>query len=138
MRFHARLSPETRYRRYHAAKHHLTRAELRYLTEVDGVSHVAAVAVDEAGEIDAVARVVGDEAGAYAEVAVVVADDRRRLGLGRTVTLAALDAFAGAAPVTALIQPDNRPALRLFTELGGRPGVAAPGDPVPLVIGGPS
>jgi acetyltransferase len=122
-RFHARLSPESRYRRYHGAKGDLTRADLRWLTEVDGVAHVACVAVDEAGEIDAVGRVVADANGRHAELAVVVADDRRGLDLGARVTRAALAAFYAQGhpgPVTALVQCDNHRALRLFDRLGAR------------------
>jgi GNAT superfamily N-acetyltransferase len=122
-RFHARLSPESIYRRYHGVKGGLTAAELHYLTEVDGVSHVACVAVDETGEIDAVARIAADASGGPPDLAVVVADDRQRLGLGTRVTRAVIDAFyfqGHAGPVTALVQSDNHRALRLFARLGGR------------------
>jgi GNAT superfamily N-acetyltransferase len=122
-RFHARLSPESIYRRYHGVRGDLSAAELHYLTEVDGVRHLACVAVDEAGEIDAVARIAADASGGPPDLAVVVADDRQRLGLGTRVTRAALDAFYSqgcSGPVTALVQSDNRRALRLFAGLGGR------------------
>jgi ribosomal protein S18 acetylase RimI-like enzyme len=122
-RFHSRLSAETRYRRYHAAKGDLTRRELVYLTEIDGRSHVAVVAETAAGELAAVARVVGNGDGT-AEVAVVVADDCRGQGLGAVVVRAAVDRYAEADPddvVLAHVQPDNRPAMRLFCDrLGGR------------------
>jgi acetyltransferase len=122
-RFHARLSPESRYRRYHGVKHDLTHADLRRLTEVDGFAHVACVAVDAAGEIDAVGRVVADSDGRHAELAVVVADDRRGHGLGARVARAALAAFYAhghSGPVTALVQSDNHRALQLFDRLGAR------------------
>ena len=132
LRFHARLSPDARYRRYHGLKGDLTPAELRFLTETDEVTHVARVAVDEAGEIDAVARVVDGE------IAVVVADGHRRAGLGRQVAAAALDAFrerGAGGPVTAYVQPDNGRALRLFGRLGARRRASSyPGDPVALVF----
>jgi ribosomal protein S18 acetylase RimI-like enzyme len=133
LRFHARLSPDARYQRYHGLKGDLTPADLRFLTETDEVTHVARIAVDEKGEIDAVARVVGGE------IAVVVADGHRRAGLGRRVAVAALRAFrdqGGGGPVTAYVQPDNGRALRLFRRLGARRRVSAPGDPVALVIPG--
>jgi acetyltransferase len=120
-RFHARLSEESRYRRYHGVKGDLTRADRRWLTEVDGVTHVACVAVDEAGEIDAVGRVVADSDGCHPEIAVVVADDRRGQGLGAAIARAALAAFYAngfPGPVTALVQTDNHRALRLFAGLG--------------------
>src|SRR5262245_36906785 len=48
----ARLSPESRYRRFLGPKSNLSPAELRYLTECDGVDHFAlgAVVRDDAGE----------------------------------------------------------------------------------------
>ena len=121
MRFHARLSDESRYRRYHGVKGDLTRGDLRRLTEVDGVTHVACVAVDAADEIDAVGRVVADPDGRHAELAVVVADDRRGEGLGARVARAAMAAFyvqGHPGPVMAVVQSDNYRALRLFSGLG--------------------
>jgi acetyltransferase len=122
-RFHARLSEESRYRRYHGAKGNLTKGDLRYLTEVDGINHVACVAVDAEGEIDAVGRVVADPSGRHAELAVVVADDRRGRGLGAAVVRSALSAFYShghAGPVLALVQGDNRRALQMLGGIGGR------------------
>jgi acetyltransferase len=122
-RFHARLSEESRYRRYHGAKGNLTKGDLRYLTEVDGINHVACVAVDAEGEIDAVGRVVGDPTGRDAELAVVVADDRRGRGLGAAVVRSALSAYYShghAGPVLALVQGDNRRALHVLGAIGGQ------------------
>ena len=47
---HTRLSPETRYRRFLAAKPQLSAADSRYLVEVDGSDHFALVATAMAGE----------------------------------------------------------------------------------------
>ena len=41
---HARLSPESRYRRFLATKPELTSADARYLVEIDGSDHFALVA----------------------------------------------------------------------------------------------
>src|ERR1700677_527729 len=41
---HARLSPESRYRRFLSAKPELTGADVRYLVEDDGLDHIALVA----------------------------------------------------------------------------------------------
>jgi hypothetical protein len=74
---HARLSPESRYRRFLSAKPELTGADVRYLVQVDGIDHIALVATqpwlrDE--PIVAVARCIripgSPEVG---EVAIVVA-----------------------------------------------------------------
>jgi GNAT superfamily N-acetyltransferase len=134
VRFHARLSSDARYRRYHGLKGDLTPADLRFLTETDEVTHVARIAVDDAGEIDAVARVVDGE------IAVVVADGRRGAGLGERIAAAALQAFRAQNPrgveahVVAFVQPDNGRALRLFGRLGGRRRTSPPGEPVALVL----
>jgi ribosomal protein S18 acetylase RimI-like enzyme len=131
VRFHARLSADARYRRYHGVKGDLTSSDLRFLTETDEVRHVARVAVDADGELDAVARVVDGE------IAVVVADGRRGSGLGRAVAAAAIEAFRRqnpAGPVTAYVQPDNGRALRLFQHLGAHRLRSRAGDPLELVF----
>ena len=118
---HARLSPDSLYRRFHGAKPALSARELAYFTEVDDAEHVALVAETTGGELAAVARVIGG--GHSAEAAVVVADDHHGRRLGEQVTRAALERFwqRQATPVLALIQADNRRALSLFCDrLGGR------------------
>lgn len=40
------ISSESLYRRFHATKRSFTRAELRFLTEIDGHNHLGLVAVD--------------------------------------------------------------------------------------------
>ena len=54
------LSEESIRKRFLAAKPRFTQAELRYLTEVDGVNHIALVAVleDDPDQLVAVARCV--------------------------------------------------------------------------------
>jgi GNAT superfamily N-acetyltransferase len=83
-----RLSPESRYLRFFSAKQTLTDAELRYLTEVDGVRHVALGAAridDDGNEGDGlgVARYIqlAEEPGT-AEAAIVVVDEVHGQGLG--------------------------------------------------------
>jgi GNAT superfamily N-acetyltransferase len=81
-----RLSPQARYQRFLVAKPSLTAEELRYLTEIDQVRHVAIVAIT--GEIGAevglgVARFIClPEAPTLAEAAITVADEAQRKGLG--------------------------------------------------------
>jgi GNAT superfamily N-acetyltransferase len=82
-----RLSPESRYRRFLSAKTILTEAELRYLTEVDHVNHVAIGATrGRRGKREAlgVARFVRlEDRPSVADAAVTVVDDAQRKGLGR-------------------------------------------------------
>lgn len=82
-----RLSPESRYRRFLSPKLALTDAELRYLTELDHVDHLAiGAAVDRGGTTQGLGvarfvRVAGRSDAA--DVAVTVVDDAQRKGLGR-------------------------------------------------------
>ncbi len=136
-RFHERLSGDTRYRRYHAAKGELTTSDLRYLTEIDGHHHVALVAellpdgaaeraarsVMTAGrsELAGVARLVGDPAHpGEAEIAIVVRDDAHGRGLGADLIegVLARGRREGVRSAVAQVQADNHRALRLFQGLG--------------------
>jgi RimJ/RimL family protein N-acetyltransferase len=118
----ARLSPQSRFRRFHGAKPRLTARELRYLTEVDGVDHQALVAT-KAGEPDlivATARYVRDaQDPTVADVAVVVGDELQGQGLGAVLgrELARRARAAGIARFVADVQPDNPAAHRLLAHL---------------------
>lgn len=142
VRFHMRLSNDTRYRRYHAAKGDLTTSDLRYLTEVDGHHHMALVAevppayldgvagavadwvgAEEIPELAGVARIVGDPAHpGEAEVAIVVRDDVHGRGLGVELIEGVLahGRREGVRTAVAQVQADNHRALRLFQGLGFR------------------
>ncbi|HWM88169.1 MAG TPA: GNAT family N-acetyltransferase [Kofleriaceae bacterium] len=91
-----RLSAESRYRRFFAAKNALTDAELRYLTEVDNVDHVAIGATRRRkGKVEAlgVARFIRLTARpTAADVAVTVVDDAQGIGLGRVLLSRLIDA----------------------------------------------
>jgi GNAT superfamily N-acetyltransferase len=86
-----RLSPGSRYRRFFCRKPHLTDAELDYLVDVDGVDHLAIVALGDGGkwadEILGVARFVRlADRPTVAEPAVTVADEVQGSGLGTLLT----------------------------------------------------
>ena len=119
-----RLSPTSRFRRFHSPMPELPDVLLRYLTEVDHHDHEALVAVDaHGGQALAVARFVRDrERPEQAEAAIAVVDDCQRRGLG-TLMLERLAARAreeGIERFTALVQAENRKALSLFERLGAR------------------
>lgn len=121
----ARLSPETIYRRFLTPKPHLSAAELRYLTEVDGSDHVAFVALpaDDPSWIAGVARYVRlPEDPETAEAAIVVGDSLQGQGLGRALALKLADeaALHGVRRFTATILSDNVPAQRLMATLDQR------------------
>lgn len=117
------LSPGSVQRRFLTPKRSFSRAELRYLTEVDGRDHVALVA-EYPGEpvrrLIAVARFVRlEDDPAAAEVAIVVADDWHRRGLGSLLSeqLAARARGRGIRRFTATMSSDNVPAQRLMAKM---------------------
>ena len=83
---HARLSPESRYRRFLSAKPHLTAADARYLVDIDGCDHYAlvATAAEPGGTRSSPwpASSASPRIAASAEFAIVVGDDWQRQGLG--------------------------------------------------------
>jgi GNAT superfamily N-acetyltransferase len=93
-----RLSAESRYRRFFGAVTHLTDEVLEYLTNVDGVTHVAFVAGQVTLDLKTergigVARFVRLAADPeVAEAAVTVVDDMQRKGLGRILLTTLADA----------------------------------------------
>jgi protein lysine acetyltransferase len=118
----ARLSPESARLRFLVPKPRFTRAELRYLTEVDQVDHVALVAVlaDDPRELAAVGRWVRDaERPDSAEMAIVVGDALQGQGLGTALGLALAEAARerGVTRFTATMLPENRAARRLFARI---------------------
>lgn len=120
-----RLSPESARQRFLTVKPRLTSRELRYLTEIDGIDHVAVVAVlpHDPQTLVAVGRFVRDpERRDEAEVAIVVGDALQGLGLGRTLGLALADEAQarGIRRFTATLLGSNVAARRLFTAIYGR------------------
>jgi RimJ/RimL family protein N-acetyltransferase len=80
----ARLSPESRRRRFFTGKPELSERELTYFIDVDHVRHEAIAAIDPGlGSLIGVARyVIWPERGDAAEVAIEVADDFQNKGVG--------------------------------------------------------
>ena len=122
----ARMSPRSRYLRFHRIVDHLSDDELRYLTEVDMRDHFAwvAVALDEPGEPGVgVIRYVRDaEVPLLAEVAITIIDDYQGAGLGRLLldTLLVSAMLNGIERLVAQVLPENAAAVRLFGGAGGR------------------
>jgi len=126
-----RMSPETRYRRFHRAIDRLSERELEYLADVDQERHVAwgVISLGEPGRPGvAAARFVRDASSpTEAEFAIAIVDDYQGVGLGRllleTLLLSAAD--AGLHRLVGYVLPDNAAALALFRSLGS-------GDPTPV------
>ena len=120
-----RLSEKSIHKRFLGPKPRFSQSELRYLTEVDGVNHVALVAVraDDPEELVAVARFVRlhDDPQA-AEAAVTVADALQGRGLGRELGHRLADE-ARAREIrrfTATLLGDNVASHRLFEAISER------------------
>ncbi|MEA2198429.1 MAG: hypothetical protein QOJ25_2480 [Solirubrobacteraceae bacterium] len=121
---HARLSPESRYRRFLAAKPQLTPKEVRYLTDVDGCDHFALVVTLPADPevVIGVGRFVRHKTDpAVAEFAIVVSDSFQGEGLGTELIrrLAAAALARGITRFTATVFADNEAIHRLLRRLAG-------------------
>jgi acetyltransferase len=115
-------SEETYYRRFHSIKRRFGAKELTYLTEVDGRTHVALVAIErgEHPRLAAVARFTTDPENALeGELAICVHDPFQRRGLGAEMLRRLHDeaALRGVAQLRALVQADNGPMCRLLHRL---------------------
>lgn len=117
----ARLSDESRYRRFFAPMRQLPADTVRYLTEVDHRDHEALIALSDAGEMVGVARYVRPAAGSEAaEAAITVIDDWQGRGLGGKLLQRLADRARqqGVQRFTALVKVENPAAVRVLRELG--------------------
>jgi RimJ/RimL family protein N-acetyltransferase len=122
--FFARLSDESRHRRFLGPKPRLSSRDLAFLTEVDQRRHVAIVALDDAGAIVGVARYAawaGEPE--RADMAVAVVDEWHGHGLGTALgdLLVARARAGGFAALTGSTLALNSPAKALLKRLGFRP-----------------
>lgn len=119
-----RLSPRSRYLRFHADVDHLTDEQVDYLTCVDHAEHEAIVALDltrpDVPGIG-VARYIRDAFERHvAEAAVTVADEYQGQGAG-TLLLGALAARARSQGIEVFrnyVLASNQPMLDVFDGLG--------------------
>jgi protein lysine acetyltransferase len=112
-------SSETYYRRFHAAKCCFSRRELEYLTQVDGMTHVALVAVERGDHprLAADARFYKNPVNPReAELGICVYDPFRRRGLGAEMLrrLSAEASVRGVSQLRAIVQSDNAPMRALL------------------------
>ena len=128
------LSETSRYHRFHAGMRRMPEALVRYLTQVDGVNHVALVAFEQTalgpGQGVAVARFVRNkDVPQTAELAVTVIDAFQGRGVARQL-LAALGDCARARGIhtfTMNVLSGNARARRLVRSLGAV-GIGSDGD----------
>jgi GNAT superfamily N-acetyltransferase len=119
----ARLSDDTRLRRFRGLARRLGERELDRLTLIDHHHHEALAAVAlETGEIVGVARYIAlpDDPRA-AEVAIAVDDQWQRRGIGRQLLSALADRARGEGitRLLAYVGADNRPVLGWIARAGG-------------------
>lgn len=117
----ARLSPESRYRRFFTPMSQLSEGTLTYLTEVDHHDHEALVALSDDDRLVGVARYVRNAPeGRVAEAAITVIDDWQGRGLGRALLrrLATRARREGVTQFSALVKVENPTAVELLRGLG--------------------
>jgi len=117
------FSPESRFRRFLFAKLKLTDADLRYLTEIDGVDHFAIGALNQAGNGMGVARFVrfGDDR-EVAEPAIAVLDVYQNRGLGHILFKRLMTAARerGIKRFRGSILASNKPMIHLLHSVAHR------------------
>ena len=119
-----RMSDESRYRRFMAAKPELSSRELDQLTELDHVTHEALVAVTAEGEVVGEARYAAWHGRpGVADLAFMIADDRHGRGLGTELARQAVESARrnGFTRLTASTLWENEAARRVLGRLGFRP-----------------
>ena len=117
----ARLSPESRYRRFLSPKRELTPRELARLTDVDHLRHEAFAAVDQRDDsIVGVCRYVHiADRPKVADLAVEVTDELQNMGIGTALARHTMQRARdnGFALLTATTLSENRPARALLRRL---------------------
>lgn len=121
--FVRRLSELSRYKRFMGTVRELPEAKLRYLTDVDGVHHVALVATTlrDGGELQlGVARYVVEPSGTACEFAVAVDDAWQGSGLAGILMHALIDIARqhGLAIMAGSVLAANLPMLRFARQIG--------------------
>ena len=120
----ARLTPESRHRRFLSPKRELTPRELTFFTDIDHLNHEAIAAVDQRDDsIVGVARYVRNADRAYvAEVAIEVADAFQRMGIGTALARLTIQRARanGLTFLTARTLWENRAARGLLRQHGFR------------------
>ena len=119
-----RVSAQSLFRRFFAAKRGFSEQEIAYFVNVDFINHVALVAVvegDGGPMIVGGARYIVEQPG-RAEVAFAVLDEHQGQGIGAALMhhLAAIARQAGLNELIAEVLPDNVPMLKVFAKSGFR------------------
>jgi GNAT superfamily N-acetyltransferase len=116
---HARLSPDSIYRRYFGFKPVLSPAEIQRFTSIAEEWRFALVGVRSTGQLAGVARYEGEAGRTDAEIALIVDDALHHLGLGIRLLQRLVDVavVSGVTSLTAVVLPSNMPMLHLLRAL---------------------
>jgi len=116
---HARLSPDSIYRRYFGVKPRLSPVEIGRFTSADEKWRFALVGVRDAGPLAGVARYEGTTSSTDAEIALVVDDALHHLGLGTLLLRRLIDVALvnGMTSLNAIVLASNQPMLALLRTL---------------------
>lgn len=116
---HARLSPDSIYRRYFGVKPRLSPAEIGRFTSADGKWRFALVGVRGTGLLAGVARYEGTIGSTDAEIALVVDDALHHLGLGSLLLRRLIDVAQvnGMTSLNAVVLASNQPMISLLRTL---------------------
>jgi GNAT superfamily N-acetyltransferase/acyl carrier protein len=121
--FVRRLSDDSRYQRFMTTLRELPEAKLKYLTDVDGVHHVALVATAQRHGQEillGVARYIVDPAGTGCEFAVALDDAWQGSGVAGILmhTLIGMARAQGLTRMEAIVLATNRRMLQFARQLG--------------------
>ncbi|MGI9015557.1 MAG: GNAT family N-acetyltransferase [Euzebya sp.] len=114
--FTRRLSPTSRFRRFHSPVHRLSAHQLAGMIDVDHLHRESLVAIAGRRVVGVAQYLEQSSPPQSVDLAIVIADEYHGQGLGRTMMSAVIDAATATGYVcaTALIQADNARALHLF------------------------
>jgi len=116
---HARLSPDSIYRRYFGLKPSLSVAEIGRFTGIAEGWRFALVGVRGTGQLAGVTRYEGQPGQPDAEIALIVDDALQHLGLGSRLLQRLIDVArtSGMSSLTAVVLSSNLPMLHLLRAL---------------------
>jgi GNAT superfamily N-acetyltransferase len=116
---HARLTPDSIYRRYFGVKPRLSPAEIGRFTSVEEKWRFALVGVRSSGPLVGVARYEGSAGSTGAEIALVVDDALHHQGLGTLLLRRLIDVALvnGMTSLDAIVLTSNQPMLALLRTL---------------------
>jgi GNAT superfamily N-acetyltransferase len=134
-----RVSAQSLYRRFFAARRSFSEKETDFFVNVDFLNHVALVAVVNEGEAAVIiggGRYVLVQPGT-AEVAFAVVDQYQGQGIGAALMrhLATIARDAGIEQFVAEVLPENAPMLKLFEKCGCRISTKRDGQVVHVTLG---